>query len=139
MKVQYTINEVIKVCFSYNYIEIQAYIMAKQIILQSNHIPIRLNLVGNSSIELKNRNLEIDKLQSKDGSLPLIKHIILHDQAGELYSIEPCENGLKFAQGKITYKKYFQNQKGENKKLFGFSLAFITLFLASGWWLATLL
>lgn len=139
VNLQYNNKEVIKMCFSYDQIELQSYRLAKQIILQSKHNPVCLNLVGNSSIELKNRNLEFDKMQTQDGSLPLIKHVILQDQVGKLYSIEPCENGLKFAQGEITYKEYLQKQKGENKKLIGFSLAFITLFLASGWGLVTFL
>lgn len=136
---QYNNKEVIRMCFSYDQIEHQAYRLAKQIMLQSKHNPVRLNLVGNSSIELTNRNFVIDKLQNQDGSVPLIKHVILQDQAGKLYSIEPCETGLQFAQGEITYKEYLQKQKGETKKLIGFSLAFITLFLASGWGLVTFL
>lgn len=136
---QYNNKEVIKMCFSYDQMEQQAYRLANQIILHSKHNPVRLNLVGNSSIELTTRNLVIDKMQSQDGSIPLIKNVILQDQAGKLYCIEPCENGLKFAQGEISYKEYLQKQKGENKKLIGFSFAFITFFLASGWGLVTFL
>jgi hypothetical protein len=43
-----------------------------------------------------------------------ITKVILEDEAGSSYPVEPNSFGLRFAKGEITYKEYKRLQKREN-------------------------
>jgi hypothetical protein len=102
-------------CFSHNYIEQYAYEMSKKIWESSSYKPIRLEFAGGTSLEFKNQPNYWDSPNNEMGNTPvLITKIILESSEGKLFSVEPNDNGLRFAKGEITYKEYKRLQKKED-------------------------
>jgi hypothetical protein len=88
--------------------------MSKKIWENSAYNPIRLEFAGGTSLDLKSQTNDWDSLNKEMAKTPvLITKIILASSDGKLYSIEPNENGLRFAKREITYKEYKMLQKKE--------------------------
>lgn len=104
---------VIRMCFSNNFIEQQAYEMSKKIREHSRYKFLRLEFSGET--RSGNQNGEA-----------LITKVILEDEDGTLYSVEPNPIGLRFAKGEISYKEYRKLQSKET------SLVFVSLFAIIG-------
>lgn len=117
-------------CISHNEIERQAYIMSEKIRKNSIYKPIAMELVGRTSLGFQNQSLE-DLLTKKD--LPLVSKVILEDEEGRRYAIEPNEMGLSYAKGEITYKEYKRRQNKESKLFIGYLTALSSGFLLISW------
>lgn len=93
-------NEVIIVCAPMNFIEQQAYEMYENIRKSSIYKLIRVDYsVGNNH-------------ESQTGSA-LITQVVLEDNEGNVYFVEPNSFGVRFANGEITYKEYKKLKKRE--------------------------
>jgi hypothetical protein len=92
-------------CFSYQFIEQQASDMCEKIRENSIYKFVRVEFSQSDSEELQ-----------KEGSA-LISKVILEDKEGTLYYVSPNPNGLKFAQGEITYKEYKKYERKETQNV----------------------
>ena len=102
-------------CSSHNYIEQHAYEMSKRIWENSAYKPIKLEFAGGTSLDLKNQPNYWDSFNKEMAhTTVLITKIVLESSEGKLYSVEPNDNGLRFAKREITYKEYKMLQKKEN-------------------------
>jgi hypothetical protein len=102
---------VINVCVSNNFVDLQANDFCEKILEHSLY-----NFVG------VNRS-EINYHQKDGNELGFIKTVILQDNDGTVYYVEPNSNGLKFAKQEITYKEYKRLQRKETITAFsGFFL-----------------
>jgi hypothetical protein len=103
---------VIKVCVSNNFIEQQAYKMTEKIRDISLYKLVRIDYSGGKSIILQ-KQIEHgnDCCDIPTNGEALITKVILEDKDGTLYSVEPDINGLRFAEGEISYNKYRKLQK----------------------------
>jgi hypothetical protein len=93
-------NEVIIVCAPINFIEQQAYEMYENIRKSSIYKLIRVDY----SVE--------NNQESQTGSA-LITQVVLEDNEGNVYFVEPNSFGVRFAKGEITYKEYKKLKKRE--------------------------
>jgi hypothetical protein len=130
---KYNNYEVVKVCFSNNSIEQQAFDMSERIRNNSIYKFVGVDFIGGKSLELQNQSMHRNDNNVQTGEqLDLITKVILEDKDGILYSVEPNSNGLRFAKGEITYKEYNKIQKKETVQgLSYFFLAIGTIFLMS--------
>lgn len=101
-------------CVSNNFVELQAYEFTEKIQESSLYKFVRFE-------KSKNNNFG-----SEGVGLDLITQVILQDNDGALYPVEPNLNGLRFAKKEITYNEY---KKLQSKETF---TAFSTVFLAIG-------
>jgi hypothetical protein len=92
-------------CFSYHFIEQQAFEMCEKIRQHTIYNFVRLEFTQGDREGLQ-----------KQGPL-LISKIILEDKEGTLYCVSPNPNGLKFAQGEITYKEYKKYERKETQNV----------------------
>ncbi|MDF0727651.1 hypothetical protein PY093_13235 [Cytobacillus sp. S13-E01] len=104
-------------CISTNFIEQQAYEMSEKIKKNSLYKFVGVAFSGSDSSSF-NQN------QNWNGS-GLITKVNLEDKDGTSYIIEPNSNGLRFAQGEITFSEYKKLQRKEN--YFGYTLIFMIL------------
>ncbi|WP_082232848.1 hypothetical protein [Halobacillus massiliensis] len=118
-------------CVSNNVFELQAYRMYQQIIKSSVYSPITVECAGGRNIDLTCQEVE---------STDLIKEIALKDKEGHLFRIKPHEEGLRFANGEITYEEYEGIIKINNRKAITYTsimaaslmitgVAFVTFFI----------
>ena len=104
-------------CISTNFVEQQAYEMSEKIKQNSLYKFVGVDFSGSDSSNFnQNHNL------NESG---LITKVTLEDKDGTSYTIEPNSNGLRFAQGEITFSEYKKLQKKEN--YYGFTLIFMIL------------
>lgn len=120
-------NGAIILCFSYNIIEQQALEMFKKIQQNSHYKLVRVEFTGDQALGLIDYE-ELTKMENK-----LISKIILKDNKGMLYSIEPNLNGLRFAKGEISYREYKKIQKKESTDLFVYLFLIIAFFSILMW------
>ncbi|GGF36139.1 hypothetical protein GCM10010954_38900 [Halobacillus andaensis] len=111
-------------CVSNHTFEMQAYRMFEKINSYSIYLPVKLIYMGNETVDL---------IAEEPDSFKLIDKIVLKDSDGRLYEVEPSENGLKFAQGQLTYQEYIEFQKTAKKKVMIYLSLFISVFLGTGW------
>ena len=119
------------VCFSNNVIEQQAYIISEKIIKDSIYKPIRLVFIGGKSIEIQNYKSQGSSITGEE--IPLITRVILEDNEGLRFSVEPNENGLIFAIGEITYKEYKKIQHKESRQFIWYFFAISGVFFLMCW------
>lgn len=124
-------------CIPANTIERQVFNLTKQILSFSIYKPVHLDLIGQKRILLS--SAEEDSSLFASESPPLITNVTLRDRAGKTYTVEPNENGLKFASGEISYQQYLRSQSKGNTTLIGLCLAFLAAFLGGSWGIFQLL
>lgn len=113
-------------CFSTNLFEQRALDITKQIQKKSIYKFVRADFVDGKSFEFQEQHSNGNGYTpSVNKDVPLIAKVILEDDDGRQYSVEPHPNGLRFAEGKITYKEYKELQRNENIR--GFRLFFVTI------------
>jgi hypothetical protein len=111
-------------CSSYDFIERQAQEMSEMIRGNSIYKLVRLEFNSGLSQDLQN-NAAIQATPD------FIKRVVLEDQDGTLYSIEPGPNGFSFAKGEISYKEYLRRTNRDTLNIvtcFSFSVGFFGLF-----------
>jgi hypothetical protein len=102
---------VINVCVSNNFVELQANEFCEMIREHSLYKFIGVN------------RSEINYNQKDGNESGFIKTVILQDNDGTVYYVEPNSNGLKFAKQEITYAEYKRLQRKETINAFsGFFL-----------------
>ncbi|MFC7319272.1 hypothetical protein [Halobacillus campisalis] len=111
-------------CVSDHTFEMQAYHMFEKISSYSIYLPVKLICMGNEIVDLT---------AEEPDSFKLIEKIVLKGNDGRLYEVEPSENGLKFAQGQLTYQEYIELQKTAKKKLMIYLSLYTGVFFAAGW------
>lgn len=101
----------IAVCVSNNFVELQTNEFCEKIRNASLY-----KFVG---VDYSRNNMN-----GKEGNgLDLINTVILQDNDGTVYHVEPNSNGLKFAKQEISYKEYKKLQRKETIGVFsGFFL-----------------
>jgi hypothetical protein len=109
-------------CVSNNAFEFQAYKMSEQIIKHTIYQPVKVVYFGEKEADVN----EISAIE-------LITKIILQDNEGHVYEVEPSENGIRFAKGEITYQEYLQRGKKDIRNLITYSSASIGLLLIMSW------
>jgi hypothetical protein len=124
---------VIKLCVSHHNIEQQAYHYAEQIRQYTKYTPLYIQFIGAGRFVFEQGEpLPVN-------SPGVISKIVLADQDGNQYPIEPDEFGLQFARGEIDYKNYLYQQKKGNKQLIGLTFALVAGFATAGWGFITFL
>src|SRR5699024_6030449 len=91
----------------YSFIEQQTHEMSKKIWESSLYKLIRVDFAGGNCFEVQSRLNDWVSLETEMGNKSaLITKVILEDLEGKHYSIEPNDNGVRFAKVEITYKEY---------------------------------
>lgn len=105
-------------CSSYDFIEQQALDMSEAIRKNSLFKVVRVEFSGGGSLEIQ-RDMIIQNVSD------FITKVILEDQEGKLYAIEPSPIGLRFAKGEISFSEYQRLTKRETLSVVG-SFSIIT-------------
>ncbi|WP_409250734.1 hypothetical protein V1502_11210 [Bacillus sp. SCS-153A] len=100
-------------CVSDNIFEKQAYLILKQMADSPIYKPVKLQLSGGETIDFLNWEREYNQ-----PSMALIKKVIVEDQNGSQFSVDPDEAGLKFTNGEIGFEDYQKIKRTDTKKLF---------------------
>lgn len=120
-------------CFSHNTFEKRALEITEQIQKKPIYKLVRADFVGGKSFEFYEQNSIRNGCNHTFGKdVPLITEVILEDNDGRYYSVEPNPNGLRFAEGKITYKEYEKVQRKENMQGLGLLSISISIYLLVG-------
>lgn len=104
-------------CFSSNAIEQEAIKVTEQIKKKTIYKFVKADFINGHAHE---------------DDLNLISRITLEDHSGKKYCIEPNPNGLRFAEGTITFHEYKELERNEKKQGTRLLLLTITVYLASG-------
>ncbi|RKQ15045.1 hypothetical protein D8M05_11340 [Oceanobacillus bengalensis] len=117
-------------CFSYSFIEQQTHEMSKKIWDSSLYKLIRIDFAGGNCFKVQSNLSDWVSLETEMGNKStLITKVILEDIEGKHYSIEPNDNGLRFAKGELTYKEYKNLQeKGNALWITIFIVGFLLIF-----------
>lgn len=110
-------------CVSNNAFEHQAYNMSEKIKKSSIYQPVCVVYNSGRRVEITEQTQE---------PLELITKVILRDDEGNYYEIEPSQTGLEFSKGEITYMEYLKKAKEETKKLMAYLTLFVGLFFIMG-------
>ncbi|MEM1506118.1 hypothetical protein RG959_22255 [Domibacillus sp. 8LH] len=120
-------------CFSNNAIEQRALEMTEQIQKKSIYKLVRTGFIGGEILELHEQSSIRNGFNHTFGKdVPLITEVILEGSDGRHYNIEPNHNGLRFAEGEITYKEYEKLQRKENMQGLGLLSITISIYLLVG-------
>lgn len=110
----YQRKEVLNMCSPFHFIEQQAYEMSEKIRKDSIYKFVNVEVSEGSSQgsqqNLVDSNSCVQETRTWAG---YITKVILEDEKGKLYLIEPSIDGLRFAKGEITYQEYRKLQKRE--------------------------
>ncbi|NME06877.1 hypothetical protein [Psychrobacillus sp. BL-248-WT-3] len=115
-------------CFSTNVIEQQALIISDKIIKNSIYKPVSLDFISE-----KNVGIQDFTMQSSGKDISLITRINLENNEGLQISVEPNENGLRYAMGEISYKDYKKLQNQESRQFIWYFFAISSVFLLISW------
>lgn len=109
-------------CVSNHAFELQAYKLSEQIIQHTIYLPVKVVYFGEKEADA-----------NQISSMELITKIILQDNEGHVYEVEPSENGVSFAKGEITYQEYVRRGKKEIRNLITYSSASIGFLFFMSW------
>jgi hypothetical protein len=101
-------------CSSFQFVEQQAFEMSERIRKESIFKFVRVEVSGISGLVSQETYVHSDGC-ARDSTphLGCITKVILEDEQGVLYTVEPSIDGLRFAKGEITYKEYRKREKKE--------------------------
>ncbi|OXS78720.1 hypothetical protein B1B05_09030 [Domibacillus enclensis] len=100
-------------CVSTHVFEQRALDITEQIQNKSVYKFVRAEFIDGKRVEFQKQQSNGSNAAAGKYS-PLITKVFLEDKDGRQYSIEPDPNGLRFAEGKITYEEYKNLQRNEN-------------------------
>ena len=115
-------------CFSTNVIEQQALIISDKIIKNSIYKPVSMDFISE-----KNVGIQDFTMQSSGKEISLITRVNLENNEGLQISVEPNENGLRYAMGEISYKDYKKLQNQESRQFISYFFAISSIFLLISW------
>jgi hypothetical protein len=102
------------VCSPFHFIEQEAFEMSEKI--RNETIYKFVNVEVSESSSQGSQQYKVDSNSCNEHSetwAGYIKKVILEDDKGNLFLIEPSMDGLRFAKGEITYQEYGKLQKRE--------------------------
>ncbi|MEK3997123.1 hypothetical protein MKX96_01460 [Psychrobacillus sp. FSL W7-1493] len=115
-------------CFSTNVIEQQALIISDKIIKNTIYKPVSLDFISE-----KNVGIQDFQMQNIGEEISLITMVNLENNEGLQISVEPNENGLRYAMGEISYKDYKKLQNRESRQFIWYFFAISSVFLLISW------
>jgi hypothetical protein len=102
-------------CSSFKFVEQQAFEMSEKIRKESIFKFVRVEVSGITGLGSQETYEHSDGcVGASSPQLGCITKVILEDEQGALYTIEPNIDGLRFAKGEITYKEYRKREKKES-------------------------
>jgi hypothetical protein len=102
-------------CSSFQFIEHQAFEMSEKIREESKYKFVRVEVSESSNLSFQRTYSHSNGCVQDSRTWPgYITKVILEDDKGALYTVEPCIDGLRFARGEISYKEYRKRQKRES-------------------------
>lgn len=120
-------------CFSNDAIEKQLYKISKRIQRKSIYTIKRIECLGRDLLTNEKDYESVGVNELSGSEFPIINKIILKDENGNHYTIRPTINGLNFAEGKITYKKYKSLERKGILNGFGIFFFIVSFFLLASW------
>lgn len=117
-------------CFSHENHNLMMYPALIKIINESIYDVVGLELVGGKVLPIKHETHST--LVQELTKTEIVKHVLLVDDAGTIFSVEPDVKGLEFAKGQISFDEYKRDQKKSTKLAFGLFGASITLLFGAG-------
>ena len=118
-------------CLSNDAFELRAYEVSEEIRKNTIYNFVRVEAASGKEVEFSNGPKSIH--------LELITKVILKDDVGTVYCVEPNANGLSFAKGEITYQEYNQIQKKEMIQGLSVFSVIIGAFFVMSWGLSSFL
>ncbi|WP_277586687.1 hypothetical protein [Psychrobacillus antarcticus] len=115
-------------CFSTNVIEQQALIISDKIIKNTIYKPVSLDFISE-----KNVGIQDFQMQNIGEEISLITMVNLENNEGLQISVEPNENGLRYAMGEISYKDYKKLQNQESRQFIWYFFDISSVFLLISW------
>jgi hypothetical protein len=106
------------VCSPFHFIEQQAFEMSEKIRKETIYKFVNVEVSESSYIESQKSYAHSNgyEYNSKPWAGYITK-VILEDEKGALFRVEPSMDGLRFAKGEISYKEYNKRQKKETINL----------------------
>jgi len=109
-------------CLTNNFVEEQAYKVSKTIKESS--------IYKFDRVIYSNNNIDVF-LDSNWDEKSLITNVVLKDNYDQEYVIKPNQNGMKFAKGEISFKKYTKLQRKEDTQgIWAFIFSVVPLLLS---------
>lgn len=109
-------------CVSNHAFELQAYKLSEQIIEHTIYHPLKVVYFGEKEVDV-----------NQISAIELITKVILQDNEGHVYEVEPSENGVRFSKGEITYQEYLRRGKKDIRNLITYSSASIGFLFIMSW------
>ncbi len=109
-------------CVSNHAFELQAYKLSEQIMKHTIYQPVKVVYFGDKEADA-----------NQISATELITKIILQDNEGQVYEIEPSENGIRFVKGEITYQEYLRRGKKDIRNLITYSSVSIGFLFIMSW------
>jgi hypothetical protein len=127
-------------CSSFQFIEQQAFEMSEKIRGESIYKFVRVEVSEGFNLGSQHEHGHTNGCVQVSATRPVyITKVILEDDEGNHYFVEPTPDGLRFAKGEISYKEYEKRLKRETLNVvsfFFFAVGFISLvMLAVKWYL----
>jgi hypothetical protein len=102
------------VCSPFHFIEQEAFEMSEKIRNETIYKFVNVEVSESSSLGSQPGKVDSNSCnQHSESWAGYIKKVILEDDKGNLYLIEPSMDGLRFAKGEITYQEYRKHQRRE--------------------------
>ncbi|CEG29009.1 hypothetical protein BN1002_03937 [Bacillus sp. B-jedd] len=111
-------------CVSNNVLEIQTNKLSDEIRLNTIFTPVAFVYHNGQRVNLGASFLH---------QAGFIKRVVLQDTEGNVYEVDPTENGLRFAKGEISYRDYQLLEKKENRKAITLFTGAIGFLFLIGW------
>ncbi|WP_342431037.1 hypothetical protein [Neobacillus sp. FSL H8-0543] len=119
-------------CVSNHFIEQQAYKMTEVIKGNTLYKFVGVDFSGGEGAGFQKLVVHENEHHDTPASgTALITKVLLQDKDGSLYSVEPNLNGLRFAKGEISYKKYQKLQRKNDLTMFLCFYGIIGFFIVS--------
>jgi hypothetical protein len=102
------------VCSPFHFIEEEAFEMSEKIRNETIYRFVNVEVSESSSLGSQPDKVDSNSCNQHSRSWAgYITKVILEDDKGKQYLIEPSIDGLRFAKGEITYQEYRKHQKRE--------------------------
>jgi hypothetical protein len=116
------------VCSPFHFIEQQAFEMSEKIRKETIYKFVKVEVSESSNLESQKSYAHSTGCDHDSRTWAgYITRVILVDEKGALFSVEPSMDGLRFAKGEISYKEYSKRQKKETFNLVSIFLIAVCL------------
>ncbi|CAG9609857.1 hypothetical protein NEOCIP111885_03600 [Pseudoneobacillus rhizosphaerae] len=105
-------------CSPFHFIEQQAFEMSEKIRKETIYKFVNVEVSESSNLESQKSYAHSNGYEyNSQPRAGYITKVILVDEKGALFPVEPSMDGLRFAKGEISYKEYNKRQKKETINL----------------------